>query len=217
MCKDLFNKILSYSLLKRPVALSQSEYSVLLDMYLNDKNSSTLREEITLMVSNVFSVNKKLSYDGFDVYGNHYEVKPLNIISSKPLKKKLDGSGSYNDLTWARHRKYLLERPFVLISGFIDGHLAYIFEVPYSIFSSKIEQKLMENLGENDQKFKYLRSFKFTYKDWIEASPKPIFITDIEELKNPRYYNRNFLSFLKNFTSIEQKHFPIIKVVSGVV
>lgn len=217
MSNSLFQKILSFSVGNSPANLTKVESAGLLYMYLNDKNSSTLREEITLSVAGVHSMNKKLSYDGYDLYGNYYEVKPMNILSREnKRKKRLDGSGSYNDLTWARHRKYLQDNPFVLISGFVDGHLSYIFEVPYYIFSNKIEEKLALCLGQEDQKSKYLRSFKFTYKDWIDHNPKTIFITKIKKILQPDFYNKKFFYYL-NKAQVLNYHRPIIRAMTNVV
>lgn len=218
MNKNLLNKIVAHSTENNDTNLTKEETTELLRMYLNDRNSSTLRELITLEVSKVLSIDKKLSYDGYDIYGNYYEVKPMNISSTS--SKKLDGSGSYNDLTWARHRKYLNECPLVLISGFVDGRLCYIFEVPYITFKEKIEEKLMKYIGETDKKFQYLRSFKFTYKDWVESpNLNIVYITQKDELLSSMFYNHKFWKFLnknKNINFMKGLHYPFTRLIEAV-
>ncbi len=213
MTPTLLNKIVNYSIYHDDIFLTKEEAFDLLNTYINDKNSSTLREEITLKVANVQSVDKKLSYDGFDVYGNHYEVKPANINTGQRIRRKLDGGGSYNDMTWARHYKYLEENPRVLISGFVDGLLAYIFEVPYFVFRIYMEEKLMKHLGATDTPYKYLRSFKFTFKHWKDYPDiKTVFISKIPSLLDKYYYTKEFWKFIHEAKE-KIPHYPISRVV----
>jgi len=194
--KELFriiSKVTMYSM-GSPIEFDSEETETLLNEYMNDKNSSTIRELITLYISNVYPLEGKLNYDGYDNYGNFYEVKPINIVvnGNETVKKKLDGSGYYTDLTWARHRKYMLENPKILVSGFVNGRICYVFEFPYHILCQDVEKALMKHLGECDAANRYMRKYKFTYRNWMHCCITK-YITDNNEILSPRYFVKDFL------------------------
>jgi len=59
-------------------------FTDMLKAYMNDKNSSTLREKITLKIAGYESTDKKLGYDGFKKYNGKTifsEVKPKNVYT----------------------------------------------------------------------------------------------------------------------------------------
>ncbi|MCX8026405.1 MAG: hypothetical protein N3A62_00930 [Thermodesulfovibrionales bacterium] len=93
----------------------------LLTIYMNDKNSSTLREFITVTLAGYEHKEGKIGYNGFkqDVFmpGNtiNCEAKPKNIDSEefkkfnrnerKTKPSKLNGGGNFTDYTANRLQK----------------------------------------------------------------------------------------------------------------
>src|SRR3989338_7840761 len=114
-------------------------FTDLLRVYMNDKNSSTLREKITLEIAGYDSTDKKIGYDGFRKEKDKTivaEVKPKNVDTenNKLIKspRKHDGGGNFTDYTFARFRRDKKENPNMLISGFIDGTLIFVIEFPFN-------------------------------------------------------------------------------------
>ncbi|MEO0139317.1 MAG: hypothetical protein ABIL16_08235 [candidate division WOR-3 bacterium] len=73
----------------------------LITLYINDKNSSTLREFITVSIAGYEHKKEKVGYDGYKLssYGKPLmcEAKPKNV--SKNGERKLDGGGNFTDYT----------------------------------------------------------------------------------------------------------------------
>ncbi len=71
----------------------------LLTVYFNDKNSSTLRELVSLYIAGFEPSKKKLGYKFLAyIYEKlHCEVKPVNTDS---IKRKLNRQKSFNDYTF---------------------------------------------------------------------------------------------------------------------
>ena len=67
------------------------------------------------------------------------EVKPQNTNSTK---KKLNGSGSFNDYTRERFEKDLKQDPTILTSGFVEGKIIFIFEFKFDCIRKKLEDVL---------------------------------------------------------------------------
>jgi hypothetical protein len=132
-----------------------------------DKNSSSFREGVTLSVLGKNQSTTKLGYDSDD---EAIEVKPKNL--SLDSKKKFDGSGNFSDFTWARHKKYLDDKVKMLVSGFIDGKLIYIFSFDYNsdCFVNEIERQLLRHLPNGDEINKYVRSVKFSYLHFKDSN-----------------------------------------------
>ena len=67
-------------------------YLRLIKMFMNDKNSSTLREKITIdLLDNLVEIPGKHFYDAFDKFSNKFkEIKPVNSGT-------LDGGGGITD------------------------------------------------------------------------------------------------------------------------
>lgn len=161
MTNQLIDTITSYS---KGISKNQDQYPQmfleLVDFYLNDKNSSSLRQIITCEVIGIKSNPNKLGYDGED---GKEEVKPKNITSKS--NKKLDGGGNYTDLTFKRHWKYVEDNPNIHVSGFIDGLLMYILRVPYNDLQDHFHTKLLKKFPNGDVTGSYLRSATFTFKN----------------------------------------------------
>jgi hypothetical protein len=113
----------------------------LLTMYINDKNSSTIREFITVTLAGYKHKEGKIGYNGFKqdtfIPGKTImcEAKPKNVDTNLKSLRKLNGGGNFTDYTFGRlKRDRIEENPNMLISGFIDGKLIYILEFPFNCF-----------------------------------------------------------------------------------
>jgi hypothetical protein len=164
----------------------------LLTMYINDKNSSTIREFITVTIAGYTHKEAKIGYNGFkqSTFSSgttiKCEAKPKNIKTEefekykngerKTKPAKLSGGGNFTDYTPARLEKDKKERDLnMLVSGFIDGKLIYIIEFPFnsSDFTKNLENKIKKwqskLKGSRTTKGQFLRSADFDYKDYIRV------------------------------------------------
>ncbi len=118
----------------------------LLTMYLNDRNSSTLREYLTVTIAGYEHSESKIGFNGFkqnSIIGGKpiaCEAKPKNFntedfLSYQQGKRRkpapLNGNGNFTDYTYARFGKDTKANPHVLVSGFVDGKLIYVLEFPF--------------------------------------------------------------------------------------
>lgn len=115
----------------------------LLTMYVNDKNSSTIREFITVTLAGYQHQPEKIGYNGFKQITPgktiQCEVKPKNVISHEFEKYKtkarknrpavLNGGGNFTDYTTQRLEKDFNSNLNMLVSGFVDGKLIYVIRV----------------------------------------------------------------------------------------
>ncbi len=193
----------------------------LLTMYINDKNSSTIREFITVTLAGYTHKEGKIGYNGFRqdsiISGKAIkcEAKPKNFDTEefkkfkngerKTSPAKLNGGGNFTDYTPKRLLKDMKEKDLnMLISGFIDGKLIYILEFPfnYSEFIKNLKSKLKKwqnkLAGSKSTKGQFLRSADFDYKDYINCPDlKIIYLIKKEELLNYRpYILTSFFNFL---------------------
>lgn len=170
-------------------------YSDLLDSYLNDLNSSRLRQDISCHVLGLKTNENKLGYDSD---GSNDEIKPKNI-SSKSLKKtKLDCGGSYSDLTHKRHKKYVSDNAIIHSAGFIDGRLMYIIKVPYIDLQEHFQKILNSKLPDGDLPNRYVRSASFGFKQIKECLNSEIeFVRD--DIENYiSFINKELYNYIKN-------------------
>ena len=159
-----------------------SVFSDLLTNYINDKNSSSLREFITVSIAGYKHNPNKLGYNGFKHDSNisgapiACEAKPKNIQSFeydlRKTKPKFNGEGGFNDYTPERFLKDKKINPNLLLSGFLDGELIYILEIPFLAISKRLKEQLPKKrkIGEykrmanfNYSHFKNNRSINFIY------------------------------------------------------
>ena len=131
----------------------------LLGKYFNDKNSSTLREEVMCYISGNNPNPNKLGYDG---EGSADENKPKNYDTTNPKSKKLSGAGNYSDMTLKRNENFINDNAVIHIGGFVDGKLAYQFKVPYVGLSDHFKKQLDKRLPDGDKPNHYLRSMNFS-------------------------------------------------------
>ena len=180
----------------------------LITMYINDKNSSMVREFITVMFAGYTHREKKIGYNGFkqDAFSGktvNCEAKPKNVDTNSKSPDKLKGYGNFSDYRFARLEKDKHEDGLnMLVSGFIDGRLIYIFEFPFSStpFVKNLESQLEARFPKGkDITNEYLRSASFDYRDFIDCQQlKVIYLTSKKELENyKQYIVRDFYKFLE--------------------
>ena len=172
----------------------QNLISMLLDLttqYFNDKNSSTLREFLVVSLSGFQPLKEKIGYNGYRHLGisgdkEFCEVKPKNITTDKQ-DAKLNGGGNFTDYSWRKFKRHKQENPTMLIGGFIDGRLIYIFSFKFNAesFINRIQQQLQDNFPNGDEINKYLRSASFTLNAYQDSKDLEVqtFINNTELLK----------------------------------
>jgi hypothetical protein len=193
----------------------------LLTMYINDKNSSTIREFITVTLAGYQHKQGKIGYNGFRqdaiIPGRTIkcEAKPKNIDTEefekfireerKTRPAKLNGGGNFTDYTPTRLKKDKKEKDLnMLVSGFIDGKLIYIIEFPFNCpdFVTNLEKQIKrwqgKLKGSKSVKGQFLRSATFDYKHFINCpNLKIIFLLNKKELSKYKTYIANgFYEFL---------------------
>lgn len=195
MKEELLNLIVSYSkgeLSKETIIKTHGEMLMdLLELYINDTNSSTLREAITCKVVGIESTGKK---KGYDSKLTNEEVKPRNVQTGG--KKTLDAWGNYSDLTHRRHNKYINDKVIIHISGFVDGLLMYVLKIKYEDLGTYFQSMLDRDLPEGDQKNKYVRTAYFTFNN-IKDMPS----LEIEFLRSninefETFFQKDFFNYL---------------------
>jgi hypothetical protein len=142
------------------IKINGEDYYELLEFYLNDLNSSTIRQDITCNVLGLKTSKNKLGYDSDS---SNDEIKPKNISAKKLKKTNLTCGGGYSDLTHKRHKKFIEDNVMIHCSGFIDGQLMFIIGVPYSDLESHFKQKLDKHLPNGDVINNYVRSATFSF------------------------------------------------------
>lgn len=126
--------------------------------YLNDKNSSNLRQ---IVVCETIGLVNNINKMGYDSHNSNDEIKPKNLSSLQ--KKRLDAGGNYSDLTWKRHYKYIEDNVHIHVAGFIDGNLIFIIKFPYRDLSLHFERLLRIKFPNGDKKGYYLRTAAFSF------------------------------------------------------
>jgi hypothetical protein len=162
--------------------VSKDLFVELLSKYFNDKNSSTLREEVMCYVSGIESNPNKLGYDGKD---SKDENKPKNFDTNNPKSKKLNGGGNYSDMTHKRNEKFILDKAVIHIGGFVDGKLTYQFKIPYVGLTDHFKKQLDKRLPNGDETNNYLRSMTFSISAIKECKDVSLeyLTTDIEKYR----------------------------------
>lgn len=186
----------------------------LLTTYINDKNSSTIREFITVSIAGYTHNTNKIGFNGFKhtTSGKSIacEAKPKNIFSqdltdylngTRKTFHKLRGNGNFTDYTWARLAKDKAAHLHMLGSGFVDGKLLYLLEFPFKTptFIQKLETQLHTMFPHGDESGKYLRSATFSYKDFI-ADNQTKLVYHASDISNYQdYIVRDFYQTLVSF------------------
>jgi hypothetical protein len=180
----------------------------LLTMYINDKNSSTIREFVTVTLAGYEHKEGKIGYNGFKqdtfIPGKTIkcEAKPKNVDTSLKSLRKLNGGGNFTDYTFGRLERDKQEKDLnMLISGFVDGKLIYIFEFPfnYSKFVKHLEEQLLHRFRKGkDITGQFLRSASFDYRHFINCPDlRIVYILGKSNLKEYQaYIVKGFYNFL---------------------
>ncbi len=181
----------------------------LLTMYINDKNSSTIREFITVTLAGYEHREGKIGYNGFkqDAFISKCEAKPRNIITREfKGSEKLNGGGNFSDYTFKRLEKDLEEEGLnMLVSGFVDGKLIYILEFPFKCedfvnhLKTQLEHWQNKLKGSTTTVGQFLRSASFDYRHYINCPDlKAIYILPKKELKKYKnFINTKFYKWLE--------------------
>jgi hypothetical protein len=188
-------------------------FSGLLTLYINDKNSSTIREFLTVILAGYTHNTKKIGFNGFkqSSIGKpiNCEAKPKNyhtqdFLDFKNGKRKyqpprLNGDGNFTDYTWTRLKKDKTSNLNMLISGFIDGQLIYLLEFPFAetTFVKRLETLLKKRFPKGDKSNEYLRSASFSFKDYSKS--KQMKVVYVIRKKNLREYKLYINGDLYNF------------------
>ncbi|CEG11802.1 conserved hypothetical protein [groundwater metagenome] len=206
----------------------------LLTMYINDKNSSTIRELISVTFAGYEHKEAKIGYNGFKqdafIAGRTLkcEAKPKNVESEEFNKykrgernsppQKLNGGGNFTDYTRLRLNRDAEEKDLnMLVSGFVNGKLIYVIEFPFAFkdFLENLENQIKrwegKMAGNKSKKGQFLRSANFDYRHFV-ACPnlKIVYLLSREELsKYVSYISKGFFQYLYNKS--KQNHNTKIK------
>ncbi len=181
----------------------------LITVYMNDANSSALREYVTVIVAKYEHLPQKLGYNGFKqstkVGGQplYCEVKPKNINTERNEKRaqptKHDGGGSFNDYTYARLEKDVQANLNILTSGFIDGKLIFVLEFSFGCLKSELKRQLDNHFHGSSQKGNYLRGATFTFKHYRDCNKLKIIYVDQKTLsQNKKLFTKDLFNFLSD-------------------
>lgn len=188
-------------------------FSDILTMYINDKNSSTIREFLTVSLAGYTHNVKKIGFNGYrqEALGKtiNCEAKPKNIESlafweyqqgkRKTKPAKLNGGGNFTDYTWARLQRDKEANLNMLISGFIDGQLIFILEFSFNHphFIEHLQKQLRAKFPNGDKSGLYLRSASFSFNNYKDCEINIVFITSLDILySNQQYIDKNLFDFL---------------------
>lgn len=187
----------------------------LLTIYINDKNSSLLREYITVSLAGYVPTDTKIGYNGFK-HSTHIggktvacEAKPQNLNTEDNRKRKnprrLNGGGNFTDYTHKRFGKDRKENPNMLISGFVDGELMYVLEFPFSCpsFTQRLRAQLKKRFPRGDKAGEFLRSANFTFEHYKKCKTLSVVYLQKEKLeKHKKQLTKKYYDFLSNLTAL---------------
>src|SRR3989344_5191604 len=165
-----------------------SIFTDLLTTYINDHNSSKLREYLTVTIAGYAYSEAKIGFNGFkqsSIGGGApiaCEAKPKNFNTTdlqdfrdggrKSKPPVLNGGGNFTDYTYPRLKRDKKENPQILVSGFVDGRLIYVLEFPFKTrsFTTKLSHQLLKQFPNRVHiKGRFLRSASFDYRDYISS------------------------------------------------
>jgi hypothetical protein len=134
----------------------------LLDIYMNDKNSSTMRELITVLLAGYESIPGKLGRDALDTRTNkEKECKPKNFNGTSPQR----GEGCFNDYTRKRFEQDLTDSLDIVGSLFVDGQCAFVVEYSIDAIKDKLEKQVHDKCEVKSNA--YVRSASWAYDSYI--------------------------------------------------
>ena len=178
----------------------------LVTIYMNDKNSSALRERVVVALAGYKHMPEKIGYNGFKqetrVGGKTFcEVKPVNIISgSKSATKRHNGHGNFTDYTFARFKKDISANLNMVVAGFIDGQLIFVLEFPFKhkTFMNELKRQLVKRFhGTRDNVGEFLRSASFSFKHYKDSKYLVVKYVNREALQqNKNRFTKDLYSYL---------------------
>lgn len=179
--------------------LSINALMQLLDLYANDKNSSTIREYVTVKLANYEPNLKKIGFNG-ERGDEKCDAKPFNVDTS--TNRKNNGGGNFTDFRYARLEKYSKHNLKIIVSGFVDGKLIFILEFPlnYPSFYNKLKSQLDKFYDKKKDKIgTYLRGANFTYKDYKECPDLKRHYLNKELLREyKKFFTKGFYEFFSD-------------------
>lgn len=152
---------------------------LLFDAYFQDKNSSTLREALTLSHNGYEKVDKKQGPDGYHKIRKKFaEVKPQYAhIDEKNKQTKFSGGGTFNDMTFEKIKE--IEDYDMLCSGFAQDKIIFIVRFPTKFIASYLHSNLTKIID----KPKRRKSIKFGYNAYINCPDLEILFFDEQNAK----------------------------------
>ena len=188
--------------------------SILLDLltiYFNDLNSSTMRELVVAVVAGYQPSSEKLGYNGFRQNTptgptEYCEIKPRNYRTDSSAKSpaKLNGGGNFTDYSWQKFERHKKENPNMLVAGFVNGRLIYIFEFSFNeeSFTTKLQTQLECRFPNGDIVSEYLRSANFSFIHYKDVeSLKTIYTASEDQLNAVQpYITKKVFKYLENTT-----------------
>lgn len=165
---------------------------LLFPQYVEDKNSSTIREEIVLSHLGYIKEDKKHGPDGFHPERKCYvEVKPMFAhLDENGKQNYLTGGGTFNDLTFEKLEK--VKDDDLVCAGFAEDKIIYIVRFPYKHILPYLSEKLKENIAKN---LKRQGTISFGYNLYKDCDQLEILHLDIGHID--RFTSKPMAKFLK--------------------
>jgi len=186
----------------------------LLTQYFNDKNSSTLRQFLIVTMSGYEMNPEKIGYNGYRQSGigqpkEYCEAKPKNVNTSDKKLKRLNGDGNFTDYTWARFKKDKKTNPQMIVGGFVDGKLIYIFEFPFKTksFTDRLQYQLKNHFPHGYERGRFLRSASFSFKHYKDYRnlKTTVFVSREELNRLKKYFSKGLLAFISEIKTDDKK------------
>lgn len=156
--------------------------------YLNDKNSSSIREVVTARVAGCDWLTEKHGLDAVDkVTGKSKEVKPRLWNEDTPST----GGGNFNDMTIERLEEFIKEDFGVICSIFGRNRLMYVVEFPITVISEHLREKILKT------KVGKRVSPSFAYTNFMNSDKVKL-----------HYFNE---TLMLQYGCVSDKHFKFIK------
>ena len=148
--------------LGKPTKNQGELFEELYTAYMNDSNSSSLREQITAAVAGCTTIPGKLGRDCIDIDEVKKEVKPKNWNGKRPT----DGGGCFNDYTRKRWKKDCDVNLPIIASLFAEGMLIYVVEFRFEAIAARMDEQIIRVCESEGNR--YVRSCSWTYSNWID-------------------------------------------------
>ena len=156
--------------------------------YMNDSNSSSLREQITAAVAGCTTIPGKLGRDCIDIEEVKKEVKPKNWNGKRPT----DGGGCFNDYTRKRWKKDCDVNLPIIASLFAKGMLIYVVEFTFDCIADRLDEQIVRISEEQGNR--YVRSCSWTYKHWVDYPMLRVHYINKKLLKEHDHYGKSVVT-----------------------